>query len=125
MGRSVLQPRPMQPPPGQLRPEIFIEHFERVLDVKNANKDTVRAVLEYRFEQFLALNDEHHREMDSLMESLFSDLEPLLSDEELLRLENERKIIRRGVKGDRVFKPGPGQPPPGDRPPPPPGQKGP
>lgn len=133
LGRGLIPPHHPNLQPDRINPQSFIRHFDHVMDIKGEKKDTVRAILEYHFELFKALNVKHRLEMDSLLEVLYLDLVPHLNDEELQRMVTDRERMRNRPKnGPDMGPPGRPLPPPGNQPrpgdsppPPPPGQNDP
>ncbi len=77
----------------------FVEHFEGVTNPSEAQRDTVRAILESYADRFAELNIQHHSEMEVLMDSLQMELSPVLTEEQLQRMRDHlvhRPFGRRG-----------------------------
>jgi hypothetical protein len=86
------------------RPEGFIKGMEHVIRPSESQAEAVNEVLDRYSRQFDEINDRHHAEMTALMDSLRSDLTPILTDEQNDRLDELAKRARHFV------------PPPGERP---------
>jgi hypothetical protein len=106
-------------------PGHMVGFLERMIGPDESQREAVRAVLQKHTEQFLELHSQFEGEMLALRDSLKKDLDPILTDEQKVRLERGPKHPKpwRG-KGRR---PGPSkwrepghQPPPSELGPPPP-----
>jgi hypothetical protein len=96
--------------------EIFVERIVELIDPTPEQEPKVRDILTRHAEKFSELAEGFHEDASALLDSLRSELAPVLTEEQKARLEERRERF------GRVFKHG-GRPrghKPGDKPPPPP-----
>ena len=72
-------------------PEMIARRLEHLIDLEGAQRDSVLAILSAHFEQFSTVNLRHRQEAMTLMDSLRLELEPLLSEEQMRRLDEHLK----------------------------------
>ena len=72
-------------------PGMIARRLEHLLDLEGAQRDSVLAILSAHFEQFSTVNLRHRQEAMTLMDSLRLELEPLLSEEQMRRLDEHLK----------------------------------
>lgn len=96
--------------------DMFVERMVELIDPTPDQEPRVRDILTRHAEKFSVLADGFHEDASALLDSLRSELDPVLTDEQKARLEERHERF------GKTFKHG-GPPPghrPGDRPPPPP-----
>jgi len=96
--------------------EIFVERMVELIDPTPEQEPKVRDILTRHAEEFSELAEGFHEEASALLDSLRSELDPVLTEEQRARLEEKHEKFGRGFKRGG---PRPGHKP-GDRPPPPP-----
>lgn len=108
-GRAyMIRQKPWHRPPGmhgdRPGPEKFADRFaerlEDLLDIDEAQRDTVRAILDAHMDQMMALNEQHRAEAAVLMDTLLLEMRGVLTDEQLATFEEHLKNRQlRGPKG--------------------------
>ena len=98
-------------PPGRFMDEDFItRRIERAIDPTDAQRDTVRKIVDAHAQRFLELHRQQFEETARLMDSLVAGLEGVLTPEQLERfkahLQERRPGHRRRAPGE------PGEPGP-------------
>ena len=78
--------------------EMFVERMVDVIDPAADQEAEVRDILTRHAEQFAAISDSFHRETSALFDSLRSELDPILTDEQKARLEERGRRVRRLMK---------------------------
>jgi Spy/CpxP family protein refolding chaperone len=94
---------------GMLDRGAVVERMQRQLDVTDAQRDTVHAILQSHADRMLELNREHGEEMMRLMDTLLADLKPVLTDEQLNRFQDHLRRFR--LRAHPEPPPGPGDDP--------------
>jgi hypothetical protein len=94
--------------------EIFVEKMVGVIAPAPEQEEAIRDILTRHAEQFAELSDDFHRETSALFDSLRSELDPVLTQEQKERLEERGRRFRRLMKhaGPPRRRPGEGPPPP-------------
>jgi Spy/CpxP family protein refolding chaperone len=102
--------------------EMFVEGMVDLIDPAPEQEDQIRGILTRHSEQFTEITDGFREETSALFDSLRSELEPVLTDEQKARLEERHQRLGRLMKRGRPAHHGK----PGDRrrPPPPPDEGG-
>ena len=77
---------PMRPEREEALSELFVSRFERLIEPDEAQRDTVRAILQSYSRRFIEMHDKHHAEMAALMDSMNVDLSPILTEEQRRRV---------------------------------------
>lgn len=95
--------------------EMFVERMVEVIDPAPEQEEAIREILTRHAEMFAELSDSFHRETSALFDSLRSELDPVLTQEQKERLEERGKRFQRLMKRG-----GPPRHRPGEEPPPPP-----
>jgi hypothetical protein len=76
-------------------PEGFIGTYERIIQPEEAQRDTLQVVLRNHFEKMRKQGEIGFQKFRALEDSLYQALEPLLTEEQNLRLENHRKRLKK------------------------------
>jgi hypothetical protein len=87
------------------RPEGFIRGMEHIIRPSESQAGAVSEVLDRYSARFDEINDRHHTEMTTLMDSLRYDLTPILTDEQNDRLDRVGKRVRRFMHPPKDGKP--------------------
>jgi hypothetical protein len=75
---------------GQIGPRLsehFVRRFEELIDPGEEQKNKVHSILENHAANFMEMHHRHRAEMETLMDSLHTELFSVLTDEERERLE--------------------------------------
>ena len=104
--------------PHMERREMFVEGMVELIDPAPEQEDEIRGILTRHAEQFTEITDDFHEETSALFDSLRTELDPVLTDEQKARLEERHQRLGRLMKRGGPFPRGK----PGNRrhPPPPP-----
>ena len=109
-GRAfMMKQRPWGRPPGVHgeRPgpgpdkfaDRFVQRLEEMLEIDDAQRDTVHAILAVHMDQMMVLNEEHRAEASVLMDTLLLEMRGVLTDEQLETFEEHLK--RRQLRGPK------------------------
>jgi len=74
----------------------FIAFNERILQPEDSQRDTLRQILDKYFEKFNAVSQGHRMEMRALIDSMNSEMDPILTEEQRERLAE--RMRRHGRK---------------------------
>ncbi|MFZ5979389.1 MAG: hypothetical protein ACOYVF_02050 [Candidatus Zixiibacteriota bacterium] len=85
--------------PGPPYPDNHVERIMRLLDLKDSQEDTVRTILENHSERMRINFQESMKYLEASIDSLEDELAPVLTEEQLARLKEERKKFE-NVKRD-------------------------
>lgn len=88
-------------------PEGFIKGMEHMIRPSEAQAPEVHRLLDRYSQRFDEINDRHHAEMTALMDSLRTDLSPVLTDEQNERLDRMGQRARRSMPPPREGGPDP------------------
>jgi hypothetical protein len=100
--------------------DMFVERMVELIDPAPEQEPVVRGILTRHAEEFSKLTDNFREETSALFDSLRSELDPVLTDEQKAQLEDRHQRFGRHSKRG-------GMPPrhePGEGPPPPPPPEG-
>jgi uncharacterized membrane-anchored protein YhcB (DUF1043 family) len=93
--------------------EMFVERMMEVIEPAPEQEAEVRDILTRHAEEFTKLADGFHKDTAALFDSLRSELDPVLTDEQKERLEVRHERLGRFMKhGHRPPHHKPGAPPP-------------
>jgi Spy/CpxP family protein refolding chaperone len=97
--------RPHPPMGGRMMDGgFFTERMERILDVGDDQRDTVRAILDAHADRFVAMHEQQSEAMKNLMDTLLTDLRSVLTEDQVSQFEehlNSRRGFRRGPRFDK------------------------
>jgi hypothetical protein len=88
----------------------FIQSFERELDLTADQRDSVTVIINRWADRQSTLFQQHFQATQALMDSMKADLTPVLTPDQLSRLDHRMERFGRPFKG-RPFCPPPGPPP--------------
>lgn len=93
-------------------PKGFAQRLEEIIQPDESQVDALRAVLAEHGEAFDDMTSRHRGEIKDMVDSLHADLDTILTDEQMERLEHMRSRMRPpgGPHGDPHGKPGPVRP---------------
>lgn len=78
--------------------EVFVERMMEIIDPAPDQEDQIRGILTRHAEQFAEIADDFHGEASALFDSLRTELDPVLTDEQKARLEERHRKIGRLMK---------------------------
>ncbi len=74
--------------------EHFVRRFEDLIDPTEEQSDTVHAILENHVADFIELHNRHRAEIETLMDSMHTELFSVLTEEQRERLEKGLHLHR-------------------------------
>ncbi len=84
--------------------EVFVERMVKLIDPAPDKEDEIRGILTRHAELFNEITDDFHRETSALFDSLRTELDSVLTEEQRARLEERRQKLgpsRHGKPGER------------------------
>lgn len=84
----------------------FLDLNERIIHPTEEQRKVIDDILEKYHEKFLQLNQRNFQSISTLLDSMYADLKPHLTKEQIQRLEKRRNMLKRR----KEFMP-PGEPP--------------
>lgn len=73
------------------RESAFMNLHEKLIEPGESQRDTIRVILEKYYEKFSELNSKHRGTVISLLDSLHTEIYPLLTEEQKERLAKKRE----------------------------------
>ena len=96
VGSNLFIPRHVRGKLDRMRtPEGFVAVYERIIQPAAAQKDTLDTILRNYFNRFNTRSAENYHQFRSLEDSLYQELQPLLTDEQQKRLEAYKQRVRK------------------------------
>ena len=73
---------------GLRQPQGFIQFYEDMIQPTEVQRDTVHVILLAHFDKIVGMAQEHREKLVKLYENLYHDLKPVLTQEQIERLED-------------------------------------